>query len=137
MLVDALEQEKGLGRQLEQAREQAEAATRAKSEFLANMSHEIRTPMTAILGFTENMLDPNQSASERLNAVHTVLRNGEHLLRIINDILDLSKIEVGKLQVERIRCSPVQLVAEVKSLMQVRADAKNLPFLTEYIGPVP
>jgi len=115
----------------------AEMANAAKSEFLANMSHEIRTPMAAILGFTETMLDPDLSDSERLNAVHTVRRNGEHLLQIINDILDISKIEAGKLEVERIRCSPVEVVAEVKSLMQVRADAKNLPFSIEYIGAVP
>jgi len=116
---------------------QAEAASQSKSEFLANMSHEIRTPMTAILGYTETMLDPDQSPSDRLNAVHTVHRNGEHLLQIINDILDISKIEVGKLEVEQIRCSPVHLVAEVKSLMQVRAEAKSLPFNIEFIGEVP
>ncbi|MFH1420202.1 MAG: PocR ligand-binding domain-containing protein, partial [Planctomycetota bacterium] len=119
------------------ARQAAEAATQSKSEFLANMSHEIRTPMTAILGYAEALLDPEQSDSEKLTAIYTVRRNGEHLLQLINDILDLSKIEAGKLEVEHIRCSPVQLVADVKSLMKVRADAENLPFLTEYIGTVP
>jgi len=122
---------------LEAARTEASAANRAKSEFLANMSHEIRTPMTAILGFTENLLDPDLSDSEKLNAVYTVRRNGKHLLQLINDILDISKIEAGKLEVEHIRCSPVQLVADVQSLMQVRADTKNLPFNIEYIGAVP
>ncbi len=122
---------------LDRSRTAAESATRSKSEFLANMSHEIRTPMTAILGFTENLLDPNLSDSEKLNTIHTVRRNGEHLLQIINDILDISKIEAGKLEVEHIRCSPVQLIADVKSLMQVRADAKNLPFNIEYFGAVP
>ncbi|MFQ5463328.1 MAG: ATP-binding protein, partial [Phycisphaerae bacterium] len=122
---------------MESAMQQAEAATRSKSEFLANMSHEIRTPMTAILGFTETMLDPDLSDSDRLNAVYTVRRNGEHLLQIINDILDISKIEAGKLNVERMSCAPTQVVAEVKSLMQVRADAKNLTFNIEYDGPIP
>ncbi len=119
------------------ARAAAEAATRSKSEFLANMSHEIRTPMTAILGFTDNLLDPDLTESEKLQAVHTVRRNGEHLLQIINDILDISKIEAGKLEVERIACPLGQTVAEVQSLMQVRADAKKLPLKVEILGAVP
>ncbi len=124
-------------RALEEALAVAEVATQAKSEFLANMSHEIRTPMTAILGFTENLLDSSISDSEKLSAIRTIRRNGEHLLQIINDILDISKIEARKLEIERIRFSPAQMVAEVKSLMQVRADAKNLRLNTEYIGAIP
>lgn len=120
-----------------QATDAAETANRAKSEFLANMSHEIRTPMTAILGFTDVLLDPDLPDAEKLDAVHTVRRNGNHLLGIINDILDLSKIEAGKLEMERIRCSPVQIVSDLESLMQVRADAKILSYSIEYDGPVP
>ncbi|MBN2561580.1 MAG: PAS domain S-box protein [Phycisphaerae bacterium] len=122
---------------LVKARQTAEIANKSKSEFLANMSHEIRTPMTAILGFTEALLDRGLSDSEKLSAVHTIRRNGEHLLQIINNILDISKIEAGKLEVERIRCSPVQVIADVKSLMQVRADIRNLSFSIEFIGSVP
>ena len=119
------------------AKEAAMKAGAAKSAFLANMSHEIRTPMTSILGFAEAMLDPGQPASAKLNAAHTIHRNGEHLLQIINNILDLAKIEACKLEIERTRFSPVQLVAEVVSLMQVRASAKSLPLNIEFVGSIP
>ena len=123
--------------ELSNAKEAAMKASAAKSTFLANMSHEIRTPMTAILGFAEAMLDSGQEASTKLNAAHTIHRNGEHLLQIINDILDIAKIEAGKLEVQCTRFSPVQLVAEVIALMQVRASAKSLPLNIEFVGSVP
>jgi PAS domain S-box-containing protein len=118
----------------------AEAATRAKSEFLANMSHEIRTPMTAILGFAEMLLAEGgieKAPPQRVEAIQTIQRNGQYLLDLINDILDLSKIEAGKLHVERITCSPMQVLAEVVSLMRIRASAKNLPLQVEYAGGIP
>jgi signal transduction histidine kinase/ActR/RegA family two-component response regulator len=121
---------------LDAANRVAEAATAAKSEFLANMSHEIRTPMTAILGYAEIML-ANAKTPEDVEITKTIKRNGDHLLGIINDILDLSKIEAGKLRVERISCSPVAIVADIASLMRVRAKAKNLPLSIEYDGPIP
>jgi PAS domain S-box-containing protein len=111
---------------LEAARQAAEAASRVKSEFLANMSHEIRTPMTAILGFTETLLDTGRTRSDQAKAVETIRSNGEHLLSIINDILDLSKIEAGKMPIEQVACSLPQLLSDVKSLMQPRAAAKGL-----------
>ena len=72
---------------METARQQAESATRSKSEFLANMSHEIRTPMTAILGYTELLMDPSHEKDQFHSAVQTIQQNGEHLLTIINDVV--------------------------------------------------
>ena len=118
----------------------AQEATLAKSEFLASMSHEIRTPMTAILGFSEMLLtegDISQAPPHRIDAIRTIVRNGEYLLELINDILDLSKIEAGRLEIEKIPCQPVEIIREVLQLMQVRADAKNLPLEVEARGPLP
>ncbi|HNU45737.1 MAG TPA: PAS domain S-box protein [Phycisphaerae bacterium] len=116
---------------------EAKAATRAKSDFLANMSHEIRTPMTAILGFAENLLDSALSPEQKLDAIQTIQRNGEHLLSLINDILDLSKIESDRLEVETTACSPVQLVADICSLMRARADLKKVDLSAEFLGGIP
>ncbi len=121
---------------LEDAKLAAEAASRTKSEFLANMSHEIRTPMTAILGFADVLLS-NVKTPEDVEAAKTVKRNGEYLLTIINDILDLSKIESGKLQLEQLLCSPARIVEEITALMRIRGDAKGLPLSVEYAGPIP
>jgi PAS domain S-box-containing protein len=122
---------------LEKAKDEAESSNRAKSEFLANMSHEIRTPMTAILGYADMLLDPAQSENERLERVQTIRRNGEHLLTILNDILDLSKIEAGKVDVECIPTNPMELVSDVISLMRVRAIEKQITLDVTYAGPIP
>jgi len=122
--------------ELSKASVAAEAANKAKSQFLANMSHEIRTPMTAILGFADLLLQ-NPGKEEIIEAVDTIKRNGEHLLKIINSILDLAKIEAGKLLPEQIRCSPRRIVAEVAALMKVRTDAKGVSLKVEHVGPTP
>ncbi|HOW73579.1 MAG TPA: ATP-binding protein [Phycisphaerae bacterium] len=127
----------------------AEAANIAKSEFLANMSHEIRTPMTAILGYTELVSEAvdccttcsnHESCEVRAeNRQHlaTIRRNGEHLLKVINDILDLSRVEAGKMAVEHIACNLRAIIEEVASTMRVRAEAKQLAYNTEYMGAIP
>ncbi len=126
--------------ELEQACDAAQAASQAKSEFLANMSHEIRTPMTAILGFADLLMadgDLIQAPPRRVESIRTIQRNGEHLLSIINDILDLSKIEAGKMSFERISTSPPQIIGDVLSLMQVRATSKNLTLEVVWDGLIP
>ncbi|MBN2216988.1 MAG: PAS domain S-box protein [Pirellulales bacterium] len=135
-LRDYAEKLASANRTLEQLNEAAQSASRAKSEFLANMSHEIRTPMTAILGFSDVLLS-NLENDENRAAAATIKRNGEYLLELINDILDLSKVESGKLEVERTACSPTRLVADVASLMRVRAESKNLRLTTEFAGAIP
>lgn len=106
----------------------AEEANLAKSEFLANMSHEIRTPMTSILGFAELLADENWSrdSAKRHDAIDALQRNGRHLLEIIDDILDLSKVEAGQLFVERLPCATREILQEVDELMRARAEAKGL-----------
>ncbi len=122
---------------LEKLKDMAEGANRAKSAFLANMSHEIRTPLTAIIGFSESLLDSSTSASDRLNATHTVIRCGKHLLQIINDILDLSKIEAEKLQIEKLPVDLFQIVDEVQSLAAVQATGKGIAYNVDYVFPLP
>jgi PAS domain S-box-containing protein len=125
---------------LERLHAAAQVAMRSKSEFLANMSHEIRTPLTAIMGFADIMLNEEDASAvppQRIEAIQTIQRNSQHLLTIIDDILDLSKIEAGRLDVEQIPFSPVQIATDVHKLMKVRAAAKGLQLEVEYIGSIP
>jgi signal transduction histidine kinase len=111
---------------LRAARAAADAASQAKSEFLANMSHEIRTPLSAIIGFTEFLLDPRQTPADRLQCVRTIRRNGDLLAHLINDLLDLSKIEANRLDIETMRVSPSEVLREVCSLLSLKAAEKGL-----------
>ncbi len=115
----------------------ADAANESKSQFLANMSHEIRTPLTSIIGFGEELLDPTITAEEHATAVEMVVRNGRHLLELINDILDLSKIEAGKLSVERVPIALLSIVNDVAAAMKLRATQKGLDLKISFATAVP
>ncbi len=116
-----------------------EAANRAKSQFLANMSHEIRTPLNAILGFTELLLKgaDGGNKAERADFLETIHNSGIHLMELINDILDLSKIEAGRMEVEHIPCAPVALVQTALTLVRSRAEEQNVQLSCEVQDGVP
>ncbi|MFM9959590.1 MAG: CHASE4 domain-containing protein [Phycisphaerales bacterium] len=120
-LNEAFAREADARAQARAAMQDAERANSAKSMFLANMSHEIRTPMTAILGFADLLHDTDLPEATRADHIRTIRTNGEHLLSVINDILDISKIESGKMTVEHVPTDPRRIVHEVESLMRVRA----------------
>ena len=124
--------------ELEKARHVAEAASRSKSEFLANMSHEIRTPMNAIMGFADILRRGMEESEERrLNYLETIHASGTHLLELINDILDLSKIEAGKLQVESVEVSPFGVMRDVVNVLRVRAEMAGITLDYSVAGRVP
>jgi signal transduction histidine kinase/HPt (histidine-containing phosphotransfer) domain-containing protein len=123
--------------ELVKCKEAAEAANRAKSEFLANMSHELRTPMSAILGFAEMMLLTGEDAPDHKECIQVIRRNADHLLELINEILDISKIEAGHMTIEQVRCDVPALLSEVVALMKSRAGEKELAFNLEIDGPLP
>lgn len=125
-------------KELEKKTREAQAASKAKSQFLANMSHEIRTPMNAILGYTEQLRKQHHNlGAEEREFVDTINTSGQHLLRLINDILDLSKIESGRMEVQPVECSPHQIIAQVISIMRVPALEKGLSLDYNWVGPVP
>ena len=118
----------------------AEEANRSKSQFLANVSHEIRTPMTAILGYAELLYDEeslSETAPGNADALHTIVRNGEHLLGVIDDILDLSNIETGKLEVKAVPCEPVEIISDAIAELKRQARQKGLSLTSEFTGPIP
>lgn len=123
--------------QLERARTRAQQANNSKSAFLANMSHEIRTPLTAVIGFAESMFADELPPHEHKAAIERILRNSKHLLHIINEILDLSKIEAGKLEVERLPESLFTLLSFIESVGGHRAREKGLSFNINYTFPLP
>ncbi|WP_157269493.1 ATP-binding protein [Azohydromonas aeria] len=123
--------------ELRRARDEAVAASSAKSAFLANMSHEIRTPLTSIIGFGELLLEGRSELVDPQEALQTIVHQGRHLLEIINDILDLSKIETESVELEEIEVSLPALLREVQALAGLRAREKELLFEVKALTPVP
>lgn len=125
------------------ARDEAEAANRAKSVFLANMSHELRTPLNAVLGFTQLMIRENERSTRaqldesQLENLHTIARSGRHLLALINDVLEMSKIEAGRIALEKEVIDLRQLVVGLEDMFRLRAQAKALPFEIRIDDDVP
>jgi PAS domain S-box-containing protein len=124
--------------ELQKSKEEADAANQSKSDFLANMSHEIRTPMNAILGFTDALrrgFDKDSNESQKY--LNTIYSSGSHLLDLINDILDLSKVEAGRIELEELSFSPHLLVHEVVKVMNIRAAEKGIIVEYKPDGPLP
>jgi signal transduction histidine kinase/ActR/RegA family two-component response regulator len=131
------EQLRFMNAELEREKDRALVAVRTRSEFLANMSHEIRTPMTAILGYIELLRTEQADREQIASMLEVIQRNGSHLMAVINDILDLSKLESGRLEIESVWCSPQEIIADVRQLMEERAAAKGLRFEMIYRGRLP
>jgi hypothetical protein len=115
-------------RQLHRSKEEAERANLSKTQFLANMSHEIRTPIGAILGFTDLLKNPQNSQDENHNYMGIVERNSQQLLRLIDDILDLSKVEAGKMTFENIEFSLAEMLSDFNSIMSFKASEKGIAY---------
>jgi signal transduction histidine kinase/CheY-like chemotaxis protein/HPt (histidine-containing phosphotransfer) domain-containing protein len=135
--ADAQSQGPSAQQLLLQARLEAELANRAKDEFLANMSHEIRTPLTAILGFADLLLRGGEDESTRREYLTLIRNSGKHLLDLINDILDLSKLKAGKMKIRPVECSVHEVIQELVALQRVTADAKGLSLDYVWNGPIP
>lgn len=124
-------------RKAKRAQEEAEAANKAKSVFLSNMSHELRTPLNAILGFSRILNNDSNVTQEQKANLGIITRSGEHLLQLINNILDIAKIESGKIVLEESDTDLYSLLQEVHSLMNVRATEKELDFTSEQSSDLP
>lgn len=122
----------GLQKTLRQAKESAESASQAKSDFLANMSHELRTPLNSILGYAQILKTQDYDAERQVKALNIIENSGQHLLNLINEILDLSKIEAGLLQLQANPFNLKQLLDIITDLVRQKAESKNLLFTLKY-----
>ncbi|OAD19488.1 two-component hybrid sensor and regulator, partial [Candidatus Thiomargarita nelsonii] len=124
-------------RKAKAAKDVAEAANRAKSDFLANMSHELRTPLNGILGFAQILKRDKSLNHQQGDAVHTIAQSGEHLLTLINDILDLSKIEAGKMELQQQPFQFHEFIKVINDIVQIRAMQKQVYFTYTATSPLP
>jgi signal transduction histidine kinase/DNA-binding NarL/FixJ family response regulator len=135
---NALEKIEYINAQLQSARDDAVKANQVKSNFLANMSHEIRTPLTAIIGFTEALLQQDNLASDkRMFYTSTIFKSAKHLLNIINDILDLSRIKSGRMDIEPSNVSIFEIIDEASSMVELIAANKGIHLSSEFEYPIP
>jgi PAS domain S-box-containing protein len=123
--------------ELQTAREKADLANEAKTQFLANMSHEIRTPLTAIIGFTDLALDQSSSTEDRMGYLETIRRNGELLMKLINQLLDISKAEANKIEIEDVRFSLTDALKSIIPALRIKAQAKGLELSIKSEGKIP
>lgn len=135
ILIDITHQ-KRTERDLQEARQQAESANRAKSAFLAHMSHELRTPLNSVLGYTQ-ILAREALSEQQMRGVQTIHRSGEHLLMLINDILDLSRIEVGQMTLKEESFDFQELLNHVVDITRIKAEQKKLSLSTRLQGKLP
>jgi two-component system sensor histidine kinase/response regulator len=122
---------------LKKAKEEADAANRAKSEFLASMSHELRTPLNAILGFTQVMQRDQTLKEEHKQNLDIIGRSGEHLLELINDILEMTKIEAGRTTFNQSQFDLYRLLDNLESMLHLKAEEKKLQLIFERTPEVP
>jgi PAS domain S-box-containing protein len=122
---------------LQKAEQEANTANVAKTNFLANMSHEIRTPLNSILGFTELMMNPSYPLDEQSKSLRTIKKNGHILLKIIDEILDISKVETGHLELDEVETDLPQLLTQVHALLDVQAKEKKLEFKFSCANSIP
>ncbi|TAG59985.1 MAG: response regulator [Oscillatoriales cyanobacterium] len=124
-------------KELKQAKIAAESANRAKSTFLANMSHELRTPLNAIIGFAHLLVNSKKTAPEQQSSLDIINRSGEHLLKLINDILSLSKIEAGQITLESNAFDLYSLLSDIEGMFQLKTQSKGLQLVFERNSDVP
>ncbi|NJO41712.1 MAG: response regulator [Cyanobacteria bacterium RU_5_0] len=131
------EQLENYSHQLEQKAQEADTANRAKSEFLAHMSHELRTPLNAILGFTQIMSRDTAASDAQLEHLNIIGRSGEHLLTLINDVLEMSKIEAGRMTLNENNFDLYYLLTSLEEMLQIKARSKGLLLIFDRASEVP